>query len=76
MTIQQIQQDIQRQLSGLSAEQQRRVLDFARSLPRNPIKGVKPELLRQFIGSIPVEDLEEMKTAIEADCEGIADEAA
>lgn len=67
----QIQQELQRQMERLSDDQQRQVVDFARSLKKPRPKGVSPESLRKYIGSIPIDDLERMKAAIEADCERI-----
>lgn len=68
-----IEKELHRQLAGLSADQQQQVLEYARALKKEPRKGVKPEVLRPFIGSIPLDDLERMKAAIEADCERIDD---
>ena len=74
MVVPQIQRDLQHQLAGMSAEKQQKVLDFARSLNKEPPKGVSGASLLPFVGSIPHDDLELMKAAIEADCERIEDD--
>ncbi len=61
-------------LGRLGADDQARVVDFARSLadPSRPKKiGVPGKDLLKFAGTIPHEDLEEMKQIIEEGCERI-----
>lgn len=70
------------QLDVLDAEGKRKVLDFSRELsvqeapevgqPR-PVKDTGGTLLA-FAGTIPAEDLEEMRRAVEEDCEKIDEE--
>ena len=68
-----IEKELHRQLEGLSVSQQQQVLEFARSL-KAPRQGVPGASLLPFVGSIPLDDLERMKAAIEADCERIEDD--
>jgi hypothetical protein len=64
-----LEQEILDQVHGLSSEQQRQVLDFARSL-RRP-QGIPGKELLRFVGMISPDDLEMMKQAIEEECEQI-----
>jgi len=66
-----IKREILDELSHLSAEDTRRVLDFARSLSKAPPRGEAPSHLREIIGLIPSEDLAEMNRAIEEGCEQV-----
>lgn len=67
-----IKQQILDELRRLDADKQRRVLDFARELSEaDRPRGVPAKELSRFAGLIPKEDLEEMKRAIEEDCERI-----
>lgn len=68
-TAQQILDEVQR----LDAVQQGRVLAFARSLsqPNQLPKGTSVDVLMQFAGAIPLEDLQEMAMAIEEGCEKV-----
>ena len=59
-------------LNHLSADKQRRVLNFVRSLDQfNEISGTPVEDLLQFVGSLPEEIVQEMERAIETGCERI-----
>ena len=70
-----IQHELLAYVGQLGSEDQVRVVDFARQLARSPIRGTPGKDLLKFAGCIPHEDLEEMKKAIEEDCERIdADE--
>ena len=66
-----IEKELQQHLSLLPVSQQRRVLDFARMLSVAPPRGVNGSSLLAFAGSIPADELLQMKTAIEADCEQV-----
>ncbi len=74
-----IEKELQQHLSLLPVSQQRRVLDFARMLLSDPnrqvqlpiSRGVKGSTLLAFAGFIPADELLQMKTAIEADCEQV-----
>jgi len=60
--------DINQQLAQLTPGQQQDVLSFVRSLRARSSKGTSGKELLQFVGSIPHEDLEVMKSAIEEGC--------
>lgn len=68
-----LEQELIQQFGRLSAEQQKRVLDFARSLDAkaNRPKGNPPSSLRRWIGAIPAADLEQIRKAVEEDCENV-----
>jgi predicted lipid carrier protein YhbT len=50
---------------------QRQVLEFVRSLVRSDIRGTLGQQLLRFAGSIPSDDLQLMREAIEQDCERV-----
>lgn len=56
------------QLSTMPPPLQQQVLQFARGLAQENIKGTPGQLLLQFAGTIPAEDLLQMQAAIEQDC--------
>jgi hypothetical protein len=64
-----IEQELRRHLATLPAQQQRQVLDFARALSAVRPRGDRGSSLLAFAGSIPAEELADMRAAIEADCE-------
>ena len=64
-----LEKEILDQLDRLSPENQRRVLEFARSL--STPRGVTVDQLYAFAGSISPEDLKLMQEAIEEGCEQI-----
>ncbi len=64
-----VKKDIINQIGRLDYEHQRRVLDFARALAVTGPRGVPGKQLLSFAGSIPPDDLEVMKKAIEDGCE-------
>lgn len=66
-----ITQEIIEQVSKLSPELQRRVLDYARTLEPERVKGVSGKDLLRFAGTISKEDLQLMAQAIEEGCEQI-----
>jgi len=67
---QNIERELQEQISNLPNEQQRRVLDFARSLVSSP-KGVVGQTLLGYAGKIEPTDLEIMERAIDDGCETV-----
>jgi hypothetical protein len=69
MVNQSLQKEILAQLDKLHIEQQRQVLDFARTLA-GPVGQPGKELLH-FAGDINLEDLKLMSQAIEQDCEQV-----
>lgn len=61
-------------LGQMPVDQQRKVLEFARTLVA-PVHGVRGSELLRFAGAIEASDLEEMSRAIENGCEKVdADE--
>lgn len=66
-----IEQELHRRLADLGVDQQRKVLDYARSLSTLTPVGVPGRSLLEFAGSISSEDAAEMKAAVEAGCEKI-----
>jgi hypothetical protein len=68
-----LQGQILEQISGLPREQQRQVLEFARTLSAS--RGVPGKELLRFGGLIPKEELQRMNAAIEEGCERMDDDA-
>ena len=64
-------QEIVQRLESLSPGQQRQVLDFTLELSGESPKGISGKELLEFVGLFRPEDLEEMKQAIEEDCEQV-----
>lgn len=50
---------------------QQEVLEFVRKLKTSVPQGASGKSLLRFVGAIPLADLEEMKQAIESDCERV-----
>lgn len=65
------EKEILEQLKRLASEQQRQVLDYARSLARARPLGVPGKVLLPFAGTIEAGDLRTMAQAIEAGCERV-----
>jgi hypothetical protein len=59
------------QLSGMSEEEQRRILEIARSLSAKSGDGVNGSSLLRFAGTISADDARRMSVAIEEGCERI-----
>jgi hypothetical protein len=66
-----LQGQILKQLNGLPDDQQRQVLEFARTLVKSSPAGVPGKELLRFAGLIPEEDLKQMNAAIEQGCERV-----
>jgi len=64
-------QEIVQRLENLSPGQQQEVLDFTMELSGELPEGTSIKEFIKFAGTIPLEDLEEMKQAIEEDCERV-----
>ena len=72
---QDVSASILQHVRGLSASEQRRVLEFARALRASRTTGVTGKDLLRFAGNIPPEELKRMSAAIEEGCEQVhADE--
>ena len=66
-------QEIVARLNKLTLAQQQEILDFTMELSGELPEGTPIEEFLKFAGTIPLEDLEEMKQAIEEDCEQVHD---
>lgn len=66
MTVLDVRDQLINYLDRLTPEQQQQVLEFAANLARP--HGTPSEILLQFAGSIPADQLDQMEKAIE-DCE-------
>ncbi len=66
-----LEQELRDSLAALAPEQQRQVLEYARSLGAVPRQGVRGETLLRFAGTISSEDAAELARAVEEDCEVI-----
>ena len=66
-----LKEQILAQLDHLPDAEQRRVLDFARSLASNNLVGVPGKDLLRFAGLIEADDLQLMAQAIEDGCEKV-----
>ncbi len=64
-------QEIVEQIEKLTTGQQKQVLDFALELSGELPEGTPIKELLKFAGTIPPEDLEQMKQAIEEGCEQV-----
>ncbi len=69
-----IKEKLLKQLDMLPEELQRRVLDFAQALALSQPKGVSGSQLLKFAGTIPEDDLRQIREAIESGCERVDDE--
>lgn len=66
-----VRDQIIEQLSGMSEEEQRRILEIARSMSTKPGDGVNGNSLLRFAGTISADDARRMSEAIEEGCERI-----
>ena len=74
MAVASIKKEILEELDDLNAEEQRRLLEYARKLPHSKIKGISGTSLLSALsssGEISKEDLELMEKAIEEGCETV-----
>jgi hypothetical protein len=58
-------------LGQLGCDDQAKVVHFARTLAKAPHQGTPGKELSRIIGTIPHDDLEQMKQVIEEECERI-----
>lgn len=66
-----LEREIRERIAKLRPEQQRQVLDYARSLGEAPSRGVPGKALLRFAGTIPADDLDLMERVIEEQCEQV-----
>ncbi|MEH2325861.1 MAG: hypothetical protein V7K32_20330 [Nostoc sp.] len=59
------------QLKVMPQHLQSQVLEFARTLADSKILGVSGQQLLRFAGSIPTDDIQLIREAIEQDCEQV-----
>jgi hypothetical protein len=59
------------QLRSMPQHLQWQVLEFARTLVKAKVRGTPGQQLLRFAGSIPPDDLQVMREAIEQDCEQV-----
>ena len=59
------------QLRAMPQDLQGRVLEFARTLVQSQVRGTPGQELLHFAGSIPPDDLQLMREAIEQGCEQV-----
>jgi hypothetical protein len=64
-----LERELRDSLAALAPEQQRQVLEYARSLGAAPRRGVPGEALLRFAGTLSREDAAELARAVEEDCE-------
>jgi hypothetical protein len=63
--------EVVEQLKAMPQPLQRQVLEFVRSLVKAEIRGTPGHQLLRFAGSIPSNELQLMREAIEQDCERV-----
>lgn len=61
------------QLRVMPQHLQWRVLEFARTLTKTEVQGIPGRRLIRFAGSIPSDDIDLMREAIQQDCEQVDD---
>jgi hypothetical protein len=66
-----IERELREHLDQLAPDQQRQVLNFARTLAAAKIPGVAGHALTRFAGTIAKDDLAIISTAIEEGCEQV-----
>jgi hypothetical protein len=66
-----IADEVVEQLRGMPQPLQRQVLEFVRTLMKGEVRGTPGQQLLRFAGSIPPDDLQLMREAIEQDCEQV-----
>ena len=64
-------EEVVEQLRAMPQDLQSQVLEFARTLAKTDIQGTPGRELLRFAGSIPPEDIQLMRQAIEEGCEQV-----
>lgn len=64
-------EEVVEQLKVMPQDLQWQMLEFARSLAKAKVRGKPGQQLLRFAGSIPSDDLQLMREAIEQDCEQV-----
>jgi len=63
--------EVVEQLKVMPQNLQWQVLEFVRALVNAEVRGTPRQQLLRFVGSIPPDDLQLMRAAIEQDCERV-----
>lgn len=71
MAVPSINRELKETLGKLRTEDQRRVLDFARTLAETAPRGVSGKVLLEHLGQLPAEEADRMSQAIEQRCEQV-----
>jgi hypothetical protein len=66
-----IVEEVVEQLKIMPQHLQRQVLEFVRALVKAEVRGTPGQQLLRFAGSIPFDDLQLMREAIQQDCERV-----
>ena len=66
-----LEKELHRHLADLPLNQQRRVVDFARALATEKVRGVAGENFVRFAGTIEPGEVELISQAIEENCEKV-----
>jgi hypothetical protein len=66
-----LEQELRDSFAALAPDQQRQVLEYARSLGAAPRQGVAGQTLLRFAGTMSSEEAAELARAVEEDCEAI-----
>ena len=66
-----IEKEVLRELTRLGSDEQKRVLEFTKSMSAPVPRGSRGADLLPFAGTIGREDLQQMEAAIESDCEQV-----
>jgi predicted Zn-dependent peptidase len=64
-------QEIVKRLDRLTPVQQKQILNTVLSFLGEPVRGSSGKEMVKFVGMFPPEDLEQIKQAIEEDCEQV-----
>lgn len=66
-----LHQEMTELLSALGPDQQRKVIDYARSLRQSPVRGTPGRELLRFFGTMSEKDADDLMRGIEEDCESV-----
>lgn len=66
-----LKQELQKQLEMLSVDEQKQVVAYAQTLAQKQLHGIPGSTLLQFSGLIPKDDLAQIESMIEQDCEQV-----
>lgn len=75
MTRAAMKRELDERFESLPLDQQQRLLQYARTLDKAPLRGTPGRDLLRFAGRISAEDAREIMQAVREDCEGIDPDA-